>query len=139
MLTGVLARATLIKSIYRRGVNLTGSARTKITNADLVNHISTDVSCLRKYSLSQTSSRVHQVSRIDACAQWFVSEYRNSCRICVHLCSLISLHPFSMLVRRPFAKLLPTMLFVHRTYLQSGPLQYRSQFASSYYSSRYVC
>lgn len=46
MMTGVLARGTLIKSIYKRGVNLTGRARTKITNADLVNHISTDVGFL---------------------------------------------------------------------------------------------
>lgn len=44
MVTGVLARSALIKSIYKRGVNLTGKARTKLSNADLVNHISTDVS-----------------------------------------------------------------------------------------------
>ena len=55
MTTGVLARATLITCIYERGVNLTGKARIKLNNAALVNHISTDV------------------SRIDACAQWFVS------------------------------------------------------------------
>ncbi|EIN03766.1 ABC protein [Punctularia strigosozonata HHB-11173 SS5] len=53
MMTGVLARSALIASIYRRGVNLTGKARTKLPNAALVNHISTDV------------------SRIDAAAQWF--------------------------------------------------------------------
>ncbi|KAF9484380.1 ABC protein [Pholiota conissans] len=53
MLTGTLARGTLIKSIYKRGVNLTGKARTSITNSDITNHISTDV------------------SRIDSCAQWF--------------------------------------------------------------------
>ena len=57
MSTGVLARAALIGSIYKRGVNLTPKARTTITNAALVNHISTDV------------------SRIDACAQWFVSSF----------------------------------------------------------------
>lgn len=44
MTTGVLARAALISSIYKRGVNLTGKARTTITNATLMNHISTDVS-----------------------------------------------------------------------------------------------
>ncbi|KAF5371833.1 hypothetical protein D9615_009539 [Tricholomella constricta] len=53
MTTGVLARAALISSIYKRGVNLTGKARTTLSNSDLINHISTDV------------------SRIDACAQWF--------------------------------------------------------------------
>ncbi|KAG2140137.1 ABC protein [Suillus clintonianus] len=55
MTTGVLARAALITCIYERGVNLTGKARVKLDNAVLVNHISTDV------------------SRIDACAQWFVT------------------------------------------------------------------
>ena len=44
MSTGVLARAALIASIYKRGVNLTPKARTSLTNAALVNHISTDVS-----------------------------------------------------------------------------------------------
>ena len=55
MTTGLLARAALIASIYKRGVNLTGKARTNFPNSALVNHISTDV------------------SRVDACAQWFVS------------------------------------------------------------------
>ncbi|KAF8896584.1 P-loop containing nucleoside triphosphate hydrolase protein [Infundibulicybe gibba] len=55
MTTGVLARGALINSIYKRGVNLTGRARTTLSNSDLVNHISTDV------------------SRIDASAQWFVT------------------------------------------------------------------
>lgn len=55
MTTGLLARAALISSIYKRGVNLTGKARTNFPNSALVNHISTDV------------------SRVDACAQWFVS------------------------------------------------------------------
>ncbi|KAH8112628.1 ABC protein [Phellopilus nigrolimitatus] len=55
MSTGVLARAALISSIYKRGVRLTPKARTTLNNAALVNHISTDV------------------SRIDACSQWFVT------------------------------------------------------------------
>ncbi|EED80008.1 predicted protein [Postia placenta Mad-698-R] len=54
MTTGLLARAALISSIYKRGVSLTGRARTNLPNAKLVTHISTDV------------------SRVDACAQWFV-------------------------------------------------------------------
>ena len=44
MTTGLLARAALISSIYKRGVNLTGKARTTLPNSALVNHISTDVS-----------------------------------------------------------------------------------------------
>lgn len=43
MTTGLLARAALIASIYKRGVNMTGKARTKFPNSALVNHISTDV------------------------------------------------------------------------------------------------
>jgi len=57
MATGVLARAALITCIYERGVNLTGKARVNLSNSTLVTHISTDV------------------SRIDACAQWFVSRH----------------------------------------------------------------
>ncbi|KAI5990317.1 ABC protein [Pisolithus orientalis] len=55
METGILARAALIACIYKRGVKLTGKERVKLTNAALINHISTDV------------------SRVDACAQWFVT------------------------------------------------------------------
>ncbi|KAF8900175.1 ABC protein [Gymnopilus junonius] len=54
MLTGMLARSALIRSIFRRALHITGKARTEITNSDLLNHISADV------------------SRIDASAQWFV-------------------------------------------------------------------
>ncbi|KAJ7746385.1 ABC protein [Mycena metata] len=54
MTTGVLARAALTSSIYKRGVRLTGKARTTLTNSDIINHVSTDI------------------SRIDVCAQWFV-------------------------------------------------------------------
>ncbi|KAG6918643.1 hypothetical protein DXG01_012762 [Tephrocybe rancida] len=53
MSTGVLARAALVNSIYKRGVRLTAKARITSSNSNLINHISTDV------------------SRIDACAQWF--------------------------------------------------------------------
>ncbi|RPD52985.1 hypothetical protein L227DRAFT_513981, partial [Lentinus tigrinus ALCF2SS1-6] len=44
MSTGLLARASLISSIYKRGVSLTGKAATSLHNAALVTHISTDVS-----------------------------------------------------------------------------------------------
>ena len=50
MSTGALARATLIACIYERGVKLTGKERVKLTNASLVNYISTDVSCLFLYA-----------------------------------------------------------------------------------------
>ncbi|KAF5370179.1 hypothetical protein D9757_010634 [Collybiopsis confluens] len=53
MVTGVLARGALINSIYKRSVVLTAKSRVKHSNADIINHISTDV------------------SRIDAAAQWF--------------------------------------------------------------------
>ncbi|KDR79020.1 hypothetical protein GALMADRAFT_244748 [Galerina marginata CBS 339.88] len=71
MVTGVLARAALIKSIYKRGVLLTGKARTKLSNSDLVNHISTDV------------------SRIDACAQWFHAVWTAPIQISVCLVILL--------------------------------------------------
>ena len=50
MTTGVLARAALIGSIYKRGVNLNTKARTKFPNAVLVNHVSADV---RTYILNR--------------------------------------------------------------------------------------
>ncbi|BGP39125.1 hypothetical protein JCM10450v2_003079 [Rhodotorula kratochvilovae] len=51
--TGVLARAALITSLYRKSMVLSGKARTVITNGRLVNHIGTDV------------------SRVDFCAGFF--------------------------------------------------------------------
>ena len=50
MSTGVFARATLIACIYERGAKITGKERVKLTNAALVNYISTDVSCLFPYA-----------------------------------------------------------------------------------------
>ncbi|KAG1747129.1 ABC protein [Suillus paluster] len=73
MLTGVLVRAALITCIYERGVNLTGKARVKLSNAALVNHISTDV------------------SRIDACAQWFIDLLATSMQIIVCLITLLTM------------------------------------------------
>jgi hypothetical protein len=62
MVTGVMARATLVRSIYKRGVNLTGKARMKISNSDLMNHISTDVRYL--------SSRIYlQLDKLDLCSR----------------------------------------------------------------------
>ncbi|KAG2105828.1 ABC protein [Suillus discolor] len=72
MATGVLARAALITCIYERGVNLTGKARIKLNNAALVNHISTDV------------------SRIDACAQWFHAAWAAPIQITVCLIILLT-------------------------------------------------
>ncbi|KAF5327366.1 hypothetical protein D9619_004466 [Psilocybe cf. subviscida] len=72
MFTGILARAALIKSIYKRGVNLTGKARTSISNSDIVNHISTDV------------------SRIDSCAQWFHAVWTAPIQITVCLIILLT-------------------------------------------------
>ncbi|KAG2348012.1 ABC protein [Suillus weaverae] len=72
MATGVLARAALITCIYERGVNLTGKARVKLNNAALVNHISTDV------------------SRIDACAQWFHAAWTAPIQVTVCLIILLT-------------------------------------------------
>jgi ATP-binding cassette subfamily C (CFTR/MRP) protein 1 len=60
MTTGVLARAALTGALYRRAVQLTPKARTNLSNSAVLNHVSTDV------------------SRVDACAQWFVSAYLSS-------------------------------------------------------------
>ncbi|KAG0698327.1 ABC protein, partial [Suillus ampliporus] len=72
MATGVLVRAALITCIYERGVNLTSKARVKLNNAALVNHISTDV------------------SRIDACAQWFHASWTAPIQVTVCLIILLT-------------------------------------------------
>jgi hypothetical protein len=71
MTTGVLARAALTASIYKRGVRLTGKARTTMTNSDILNHVSTDVRG-RPLTAVHSLTLTLQVSRMDACAQWFV-------------------------------------------------------------------
>ncbi|KAJ7510427.1 ABC protein [Mycena galericulata] len=72
MTTGVLARAALTASIYKRGVRLTGKARTTLTNSVILNHVSTDV------------------SRIDACAQWFHAAWTAPIQVTVCLIILLT-------------------------------------------------
>ncbi|KAG0701997.1 ABC protein [Suillus ampliporus] len=112
MLTGVLARAALITCIYERGVNLTGKARVKFSNAALLNHISTDV------------------TRIDACAQWFLGPLATSTQVTVCLIILLTqlgpsaLAGFSLFVLFiPFQNLL--MALQHR--LRSGSMTWTDQ------------
>ncbi|KIO14750.1 hypothetical protein M404DRAFT_120129 [Pisolithus tinctorius Marx 270] len=105
MSTGVLARAVLIASIYERGVNLTGKERVKLTNAALVNHISTDV------------------SRIDACAQWFVT-WTTPIQVTVCLIILLTeLGPSALAGFSLFILIIPLqqqlMVLQHRTRLRS--------------------
>ncbi|TNY22115.1 P-loop containing nucleoside triphosphate hydrolase protein [Rhodotorula diobovata] len=64
--TGVLARAALITSLYRKALVLSGKARTVITNGRLVNHIGTDV------------------SRIDFCAGFFHMTHVSRLSLCPH-------------------------------------------------------
>ncbi|KAG0148314.1 hypothetical protein CROQUDRAFT_669974 [Cronartium quercuum f. sp. fusiforme G11] len=60
MSVGVLARAALITSIYRRALSLNSKSRRDITTAQLIGHISTDVSridfCLGFFHLSWTAT-----------------------------------------------------------------------------------
>ncbi|TFK28166.1 ABC protein [Coprinopsis marcescibilis] len=72
MLTGALTRATLISSMYKRSVNLTGKARTNLSTSDIVNHVSTDV------------------SRIDICCQWFHASWTAPIQIVVCLIILVT-------------------------------------------------
>ncbi|KAF7330282.1 ABC protein [Mycena venus] len=53
MTTGVMARAALTASIYKRGVRLTGKARTTLSNSDILNHVSTDV-CARPLTAARS-------------------------------------------------------------------------------------
>ncbi|KAG2035930.1 ABC transporter [Suillus americanus] len=59
MTSGVLLRGGLITAIYSRSLRLTARARIKLSNGELVNHISTDVSridfCLGYFHMSWTA------------------------------------------------------------------------------------
>ncbi|KAG1828571.1 ABC protein [Suillus variegatus] len=106
MSTGVLARAALITCIYERGVNLTGKARVKLSNAALVNHISTDV------------------SRIDAAAQWLHMSWTAPIQIIVCLIILLTqLGPSALVGFSLFALMIPlqqqSMALQHRIRLES--------------------
>ncbi|KAI5119967.1 hypothetical protein M0805_004347 [Coniferiporia weirii] len=101
MSTGVLARAALISSIYRRGVALTPKARTTLNNAALVNHISTDV------------------SRIDACSQWFHAAWTAPIQVTVCLIILlVQLGPSALAGFSLFLLMIPVqerlMTFQHK-------------------------
>ncbi|KAJ7874637.1 hypothetical protein B0H13DRAFT_2348477 [Mycena leptocephala] len=61
--TGVAVRAALTTCIYKRGVRLTGKDRVTLTNSKILNFISTDV------------------SRIDACSQWFHAGKKSFIRV----------------------------------------------------------
>lgn len=66
-MTGALVRATLITSVYNRGVVLTPKSRTSFPNSRLLNYISSDI------------------SRVEHAAQWFVSKILLLCTYLVGL------------------------------------------------------
>ncbi|KAJ7708108.1 P-loop containing nucleoside triphosphate hydrolase protein [Mycena rosella] len=71
MTTGVLARTALTGALYRRAVGLTPKARTRLSNSAVLNHVSTDV------------------SRVDACAQWFHAAWTAPIQVTVCLIILL--------------------------------------------------
>ncbi|KAG8870466.1 hypothetical protein FRB97_009732 [Tulasnella sp. 331] len=71
MQTGVLARAALISSLYKRGLTLTPKSRTRHSNAALMNHMSTDI------------------SRVDFAAQWFHAVWTAPIQVSICLALLI--------------------------------------------------
>ncbi|KAJ7513244.1 ABC protein [Mycena galericulata] len=71
MITGVLARTALIGSLYHRVLYLTPKERTGLSNSAVLNHVSTDV------------------SRVDACAQWFHAGWTAPIQVIVCLIILL--------------------------------------------------
>ena len=67
MMAGALSRATLITSVYKRGVVLTPKSRTKFPNSRLLNYVSSDI------------------SRVEHAAQWFVRSIQSVCSF-LHRC-----------------------------------------------------
>ncbi|KAJ6466582.1 ABC protein [Mycena vitilis] len=92
MTTGVMSRAALTASIYKRGVRLTGKARTTLTNSDILNHVSTDI------------------SRIDACAQWFHAAWTAPIQVTICLIILLTqLGPSALAGFSLFVIIIPVM------------------------------
>ncbi|KAF7327458.1 ABC protein [Mycena kentingensis (nom. inval.)] len=90
--TGVLVRAALTASIYQRGVRLTGKARTTLTNARILNHLSTDL------------------TRIDACAQWFHAAWTAPIQVLICLVILLTmLGPSTLAGFSLFVLIIPIM------------------------------
>ncbi|KAJ7175120.1 ABC protein [Mycena crocata] len=71
MITGVLARTALTGALYHRALELTPRARTGLPNSAVLNHVSTDV------------------SRVDACAQWFHAAWTAPIQVVVCLIILL--------------------------------------------------
>ncbi|KAG8899627.1 hypothetical protein FRB99_006523 [Tulasnella sp. 403] len=90
MNAGILARATLISSLYSRGMKLTTKARSLHPNSALVNHMSTDI------------------SRIDFAAQWFHSVWTSPIQVAICLALLlIQIGPSALAGFAMFAILIP--------------------------------
>ncbi|PBL03741.1 ABC protein [Armillaria gallica] len=117
MTTGVLARAALIHSIYKRGVVLTGEARTQFSNAALINHISTDV------------------SRIDAASQWFHAGWTAPIQVMVCLTILIvQLGPSVLTGFLLFILVAPVQerLMAHRFSIRSKSMKFTDERANTF-------
>ncbi|KAG8878402.1 hypothetical protein FRB97_002483 [Tulasnella sp. 331] len=90
MQTGVLARAALVSSLYKRGLTLTPKARTRHSNAALINHMSTDI------------------SRIDFAAQWIHAVWTAPIQVMVCLALLlVQLGPSALAGFSIFVLLIP--------------------------------
>lgn len=88
MATGVLARAALIGSLYKRGLAMTPKERTLHPGAALVNHMSTG----KHYDPPRGRSVAHvypDISRVDYAAQWFHATW--TAPIQVTLCMILLL------------------------------------------------
>ncbi|KAF8922710.1 ABC protein [Mucidula mucida] len=116
MTTGVLARAALINSIYKRGIMLSGEARTQYSNSALINHISTDV------------------SRIDAASQWFHAGWTAPIQVTVCLIILlVQLGPSVLAGFLLFFLVAPIQerVMAHRFSIRSGSMKFTDQRAKT--------
>lgn len=117
MTTGVLVRAALIHSIYKRGVALTGKARTQFSNASLINHVSTDV------------------SRIGAASQWFHLGWTAPIQVMVCLSILlVQLGPSTLAGFLILILIAPVQerLMAHRYYIRSASMKFTDERASTF-------
>ncbi|KZV75428.1 ABC protein [Peniophora sp. CONT] len=95
MTTGVLVRGSLTSMIYKRGVKLTPEARGVMPNSRLVNFVSSDI------------------SRIDACAQWFHPAWTAPIQVTVCLIILlVQLGPSALAGFALFVLIVPLQRFI---------------------------
>ncbi|KAJ7852229.1 hypothetical protein B0H13DRAFT_2359637 [Mycena leptocephala] len=110
----VLARTALTGALYRRAVHLTAAAHLRLPNSAVLNHVSTDV------------------SRVDACAQWFHAAWTAPIQTTGRLIMLpVELGPSALAGFALFLLIIPLQerVMAHQFALRQGSLKWTDETA----------